>query len=45
VPARSWFGDDHDFCGPADWRTACPDADGRIEMKGRSMAVLVSDND
>jgi hypothetical protein len=44
VLARSWYGDDHDFCSPTDWQTACPDANGQIEVKGRSMAILVSDN-
>jgi len=45
VLARSWFGDDHDFCGLADWQTACPDAGAAIQVKGRSLAVLLSDND
>jgi isoamylase len=44
ILARSWFGDDADLCGPADWQT-CPDAAGAIEVKGRSMAILISDND
>jgi isoamylase len=45
VLARSWFGDQSDLCGPADWQTNCPDAGDHIEVKGRSMAVLISDND
>jgi len=45
VLARSWLGDQSDRCGPADWQTNCPDAGGRIEVKGRSMAVLISNND
>ena len=44
ILARSWFGDDADLCGPAVWQS-CPDAAGGIEVKGRSMAILVSDND
>ncbi len=43
--ARSWFADEHDFCDPAQWQTACPDAGDRIRVKGRSLAILVSDND
>lgn len=44
VLARSWFGDDADTCEPAQWES-CPEAGGSIEVKGRSMAILVSDND
>jgi glycogen operon protein len=45
ILARSWFGVQPDRCGLATWRTNCPDAGERIQVKGRSMAVLVSDND
>jgi isoamylase len=45
VLARSWFGAGSDSCNPTRWQTACPAAGTRIEVKGRSMAVLVSDND
>ena len=45
VLARSWFGDDHDVCEADDWESACPDAGNAIETKGRSMTVLISDND
>jgi isoamylase len=45
VLARSWFGDDQDLCGLADWETSRPDAGGKIEVKGRSMVILISDND
>jgi glycogen operon protein len=45
VLARSWFGDAHDTCGLDTWQVSCPDAAGRLEVKGRSMAVLISDND
>ncbi len=45
VLARSWFADDHDFCDPARWEATCPDAHNHIQVKGRSMAILVSDND
>jgi len=45
ILAKSWYGDDADFCGSADWQTACPEAGGPITIKGRSMAILVSDND
>jgi hypothetical protein len=43
ILARSWFGDGADFCDPAD-SESCPDAGGAIEVKGRSIAILVSDN-
>jgi hypothetical protein len=45
ILARSWFGDGVDLCGPADWATGCPDAGGAIEVKERSMEILISDND
>jgi glycogen operon protein len=45
ILARSWFGDEADLCGPEDWETSCPGAGDAIEVKGRSMAILVSDND
>jgi hypothetical protein len=41
---RSWFGDEADLWGPVDWES-CPDACGAVEVKGRSMAILISDND
>jgi glycogen operon protein len=44
--ARSWFGGDAHLCDLDDWQASCPEAEnGGIEMKGRSLAVLVSDND
>jgi glycogen operon protein len=45
ILARSWFGDQADLCGPAGWEASCPDAGGAIEIEGRSMAILISDND
>ena len=45
VLVRSWFGAGDDSCELRAWQTACPDVTDRIEIKGRSMAVLVSDND
>jgi hypothetical protein len=45
VLARSWFGAEQNGCELAAWQTACPTAGDGIEVKGRSMAVLVSDND
>ena len=45
VLMRSWFGAGDDSCELSAWQTACPDVTDRIEIKGRSMAVLVSDND
>ena len=34
-----------DSCELSAWQTACPDVADRIEIKGCSMAILVSDND
>jgi len=45
ILARSWLPDHADGCSPAVWQTQCPDAGHRIEVKGRSMAILVSNND
>jgi Phage integrase family len=45
VLARSWFGDAHDTCDLDTWQVSCPDAGGQLEVKGRSMAVLISNND
>lgn len=44
VLARSWFGDEFDFARLDQWRQA-PAARGSITIKGRSMAILISDND
>lgn len=45
VLARSWFGDDADFGDVEKWQTALPDAGNSLEIKGRSLAILLSDND
>jgi glycogen operon protein len=45
VLARSWFGDDADFAGLDQWESNAPDAGRTLEVKGRSMAILISDND
>jgi pullulanase/glycogen debranching enzyme len=45
VLARSWFGPGADTCAPAAWESSCPEAGAKIEIQGRSMAILVSDND
>ena len=45
VLLRSWFGAGDDSCELRAWQTACPDVTDKIEIKGCSMAVLVSDND
>jgi isoamylase len=44
ILARSWFKDQPEGCTPAEWQAKCPDAGNRIDVKGRSMAILVSDN-
>lgn len=45
VLARSWYGDAYDFPTIAQWQTQCEDAQGSTTVKGRSMAILISDND
>ncbi|WP_428262617.1 alpha-amylase family glycosyl hydrolase [Haliangium sp.] len=45
ILARSWFGDDADTCPLQAWESECPTAGAAIEVKGRSMAILISDND
>ncbi len=45
ILARSWFGDEFDFGDLDRWEATCPDAGGSIEVKGRSLAVLISSND
>ena len=44
ILARSWVGPGQDFCGPVEWETACPDAGDAVTIAGRSMAILISDN-
>ena len=44
ILARSWFGDEFDF-GSLEDLDRLPDAGSSIEVKGRSMALLISDND
>ncbi|MCB0598039.1 MAG: hypothetical protein H6557_21820 [Lewinellaceae bacterium] len=45
ILARSWFGGDADFGDVDNWEATCPAAGASIEIKARSLAVLVSDND
>jgi hypothetical protein len=45
VLARSWFGDAHDTAALDTWQTTAPDAGSAIDVNGRSMAILISDND
>ena len=45
VLARSWFGADFDFADLNTWSTTAPAAGASLDIKGRSMAVLISDND
>lgn len=44
ILARSWFGDDSDVCNLDQWETQCESAGSEINVKGRSMAILISDN-
>ncbi len=43
VLARSWYGDNDDFGNLSNW-SSNPDAGNTITVKGRSMAILISDN-
>lgn len=45
ILARSWFGDNLDFCNIDNWEIKCEDAGSSITTKGRSMTILISDND
>ena len=45
ILARSWFGDDFDFGDVEAWMETSPDAGASVNVKARSMAVLISDND
>ncbi|MHC4520479.1 MAG: alpha-amylase family glycosyl hydrolase [Planctomycetota bacterium] len=45
VMARSWFGDGHDFAELDNWTSTAPEAGGALNINGRSMAILISDND
>ena len=46
ILARSWYGDEFDFCDLESWETGCCETAGSsITVKSRSMAVLISDND
>ena len=44
ILARSWFGDEFDFADVDQWESA-DNAGPAIEVKGRSVAILISDND
>ncbi len=45
VLARSWFGDDQDFADLDTWEAEAPEAGNALEVKGRSVTILISDND
>jgi glycogen operon protein len=45
VLARSWMDDSGDFCTIEQWETACAQAGTTLTIEGRSMAILLSDND
>lgn len=45
VLARSWFGDEFDFCELDNWQQQCPPVTETIDINGRSIAILISDND
>ena len=44
ILARSWFGDDSDVCNLDQWETQCEPAGSTINVNGRSMAILISNN-
>ena len=44
ILARSWLPVGADFCNASDWQSLCPDAGPAIFVAGRSMAILISDN-
>jgi len=45
ILARSWFGLDQDFSSLDNWQATSPDAGPAIEVKSRSLVILISDND
>lgn len=45
ILARSWYGDEFDFADLTEWQTSCPAAGNVLTIKGRSLAILISDND
>jgi glycogen operon protein len=45
VLARSWYEDSGDFIDVDQWEAQCDEAGSEIAVKGRSMAILISDND
>ena len=45
ILARSWLDDESDVCALESWNTSCPKAGPGIEVAGRAMAILISDND
>jgi glycogen operon protein len=45
ILARSWFGDNLDFGDLDAWPTQAPNAGLSLELQGRSLAILISDND
>lgn len=44
ILGRSWFGDEADFGDLENWETTLPDAGNSLEVKGRSVAILLSGN-
>jgi isoamylase len=44
ILARSWYGPGFDFGDVNNWQATCPDAGSSIDIKGRSMAILISEN-
>jgi glycogen operon protein len=45
ILARSWVNAESHLCSIEDWATQCPAATNAIRVQGRSMAILISDND
>jgi isoamylase len=45
ILARSWLDDDNDFCDLEHWQEQCPQAGSALTVEGRSVVILISDND
>lgn len=44
ILGRSWLGSGQQLCRPDNWQKSCPEAGDLITVAGRSLAILISDN-
>ena len=44
ILGRSWLGSAQQLCRPDNWQKSCPEAGDLITVAGRSLAILISDN-